>query len=129
MVDTWFFFLNKIRFLTVSRTNKFDIFQIWKYISKYVLKCIVSERLLFSAKWAIFQPYHGKNKLIWWEDDGVHFVLNQHAELDLYSKTSLCSFSLMLRAYQRSSKYQFYSFWFIPTGAWIHHLPHPRRAR
>jgi hypothetical protein len=31
--------------------------------------------------------------------------------------TSLCLFSLMLRAYWRSNKYQFYSVWFDPTGA------------
>ena len=31
--------------------------------------------LLFSAKWTIYQLYHGKNKL--------HFLLDQQAELDL----------------------------------------------
>jgi hypothetical protein len=30
--------------------------------------------------------------------------------------TSLCSFSLMLHAYQRSNKYQFYSLWLDPIG-------------
>ena len=35
------------------------------------------------------------------------------------------SFSLMLHTWQRSNKYQFYSFWFDPT----HDLPHSRRAR
>ena len=38
--------------------------------------------------------------------------------------TSLDSFSLMLNAYLRSSKYQFYSSWFDPTGARTHDLPH-----
>jgi hypothetical protein len=39
----------------------------------------VSEWLLFNANSAIFQLYHGKNKLIFNE---IRFVLDQHAELD-----------------------------------------------
>ena len=45
----------------------------------------VSEWLLLSAKWAILQLYHGVNKL----HDDVRFVLDQHAELDFYSASSL----------------------------------------
>jgi len=37
---------------------------------------------------AIFQLFHGENKLIF-NDDEVRFVLDQHAELDLYSASSL----------------------------------------
>jgi hypothetical protein len=48
----------------------------------------VSERLLFSANSANFQRYHGENKLIF-NDDEVRFVLDQHAELDFYSASSL----------------------------------------
>ena len=65
------------------------------------------------------------------DDDGVRFVQSQHTQLDFYrtssllnnsqwvdmslhshiynsdsEPTSLCSYSLMLRVYQRSSKYQ-----------------------
>jgi hypothetical protein len=42
---------------------------------------IVSEWLLFIANSAIFQLYHGENKLIfeWDNDDEVRFVLDQHA--------------------------------------------------
>ena len=51
---------------------------------------MMSERLLFNANSAIFQLYHGKKKLIFqWDDDEVRFVLDQHAELDLYSASSL----------------------------------------
>ena len=42
--------------------------------------------MLFNANSAIFQLYHGENKLIFNE---VHFVLDQHAELDFYSASSL----------------------------------------
>jgi hypothetical protein len=36
------------------------------------------------------QLYHGENKLILqWDDDEVRFVLDQHAELDFYSVSSL----------------------------------------
>jgi hypothetical protein len=46
----------------------------------------VSELLLFNANSAIFQLYHGENKLILqWDDDVVRFVLDQHAEFDFYS--------------------------------------------
>jgi hypothetical protein len=42
----------------------------------------VSEWLLFNANSAIFQLYHGENKLIF-------IVLDKHAELDFYSASSL----------------------------------------
>ena len=35
-----------------------------------------------------FRLYHGQNKLIF-NDDEVRFVLDQHAELDFYSASSL----------------------------------------
>ena len=48
------------------------------------------EGLLLNANSAIFQLYHGENKLTFqWDDDDVHFVLDQHAELELYSPSSL----------------------------------------
>ena len=51
----------------------------------------MSEWLLFNANSAFFQLYHGENKLIvqWNDDDEVRFVLDQHAELDFYSASSL----------------------------------------
>jgi len=82
----------------------------------------VREWLLFNTNSAIFQLYHGWEQVIFqWYDDEVHFVLDQHAELDFYSASSLkqqfagrhvaplehiilipsqpvCSFFLMLRA-------------------------------
>jgi hypothetical protein len=48
----------------------------------------VSEWLLFNANSAIFQLYHGENKLIF-NEMMVRFVLDQHAELDIYSASSL----------------------------------------
>jgi hypothetical protein len=37
-----------------------------------------------------FQLYHSENRLFFqWDDDEVHFVLDQHAELDFYSASSL----------------------------------------
>ena len=73
-----------------------------------------------------------------WDDDEVRFVLDQHAELDFYSASSLkqqsacihvaalghiilissqpvlalSPYILMMRAYRGSNKYQFYSLWF-----------------
>jgi hypothetical protein len=73
------------------------------------------------------------------DDDDICFVLDQHAELDHYSAsslkislqedvccstrihypdsgpTSLYSYSLMMCAQRRSSKYHIYSLWFDPN--------------
>ena len=51
----------------------------------------MSEWLLFNANSAIFQLYHGENKsnFQWADNDEVRFVLDQHAELDFYSASSL----------------------------------------
>ena len=46
----------------------------------------MSEGLLFNANSAIFQLYYGENKLIFNE---ARFVLDQHAELDINSASSL----------------------------------------
>ena len=79
------------------------------------------------------------------------FFLDQHAEFDFYSASSLKQqsagrhvvplahiilipshpiffHSLMLRASRRSNKYQLYSPWFDPIGTRTRVLPHSRRA-
>ena len=86
-----------------------------------------------------------KTSYFQWNDDDVRFVLDQHAELDYHSPSSLkqhvqsvgrhvaplgriilipcqpvCSCSLMLRAYRRSNTYQFYNLWFDPTVSRTH---------
>jgi len=63
---------------------------------------------------------------VWWEDDDVPFFTEttvhgyacrstrtHHSDS---KPTSLCSYSLVLHALLRSNKYQFYNFWFDPTG-------------
>jgi hypothetical protein len=64
---------------------------------------------------------------IQWDDD-VRFVLDQQANslkrqfadrLTHYpdsEPTSLFSYSVKIRVYRKSNKYQFYSLWFDPTG-------------
>ena len=50
----------------------------------------LSEWLLFNAKSAIFQLYHGGEQVNFqWDDDEVRFELDQHAELVFYSASSL----------------------------------------
>jgi hypothetical protein len=49
----------------------------------------VSEWLLFNANSAIFQLYHANNHGKFIFNDEVRFVLDQHAELDFYSASSL----------------------------------------
>jgi hypothetical protein len=106
----------------------------------------VSECVLFYANLAIFPPYHGKNKLIFnkmmmrstlsW----IFIVIshwNNSTWIDMSptwthypdsESSSLRSFSLMLRAYQKSNKYQSFAFWFDPTGTRTYDLPHSRWA-
>ena len=49
-----------------------------------------SEWLSFNANSAIFQLYQRPEQLNFqWEDDGVRFVLDQHAQLGFYSASSL----------------------------------------
>jgi hypothetical protein len=47
----------------------------------------VSEWLLSNTNSAIFQLYSGENKLIF--NEMIRFVLDQYAELDFYSASSL----------------------------------------
>ena len=50
--------------------------------------------VLLNAKWEILQLYHGENKLHFDDhddddDDDIHIVVDQHAELNFYSASSL----------------------------------------
>ena len=98
-----------------------------------------SEWLLFNANSAIFSAISRRDQANFqWDDNEVRFVLDQHAEFDFHSSSSLkqqssgrqiaplghiililslCSFSLMPCAYRRINTYQFYCLWFDPTGA------------
>ena len=88
----------------------------------------VSAWLLFNACWAIFQLYHGKNKLIFhemmmWSYANMlscifiviaHWNSSPRKDMSPHSDTFFwfrANFSLMLLAYRRSNKYQFYSLW------------------
>ena len=92
----------------------------------------LSEWLLFNTNSAVISWREQVN--FQWDDDEVRFVLNQYAELFFFIVLahwnnsprvdmslhiilipSVCSFILMLRTYQRSNKYQFYSLWFWPN--------------
>ena len=84
-----------------------------------------------------------------WDDDEVHFVLDQYAKLDFCCASSLKQqsadrhvallghiiliqyliFLLNAACLAEKNKYQFYSLWLDPTGARTHDLPHSRRAR
>ena len=112
--------------------------------------CWVSKWLLFNANSAIVSVISWREQVnVQWDDNGVRFVLDQHAELDFYSVSSLKQqsagrhvallghiilipsqlvFALSLLIL-RSNKYQFQSFWFDPTGARTHDLPHSSLAR
>ena len=55
----------------------------WLYVHS-ILIVGVSEWLLLNSNSTIFQLYHFQ-----WDDDEVRFVLDQHAEIDFYSASSL----------------------------------------
>jgi hypothetical protein len=90
-------------FSPVFSTNKTDRHNITEILMKvalniitltpvlYICVCVcVCVWLLFTAKWANFQLYHGENNLHFqWNDDEVHFALDQQPRIDksLYSDT------------------------------------------
>ena len=95
----------------------------------------VSEWFLFKANSAIFQLYHGENKLIFnemamrlswifivlahwnnslWVDMSLHGTQTLGTLFWFKANQSLL-FLLKLRAYRRSKKYQYYSLWFDPN--------------
>ena len=49
----------------------------------------MSEWLLFDAKWAIFSSVMARTSYFQWNDGDVRFVLDQHAELDFFSASTL----------------------------------------
>ena len=49
----------------------------------------MSERLLFNANSAIVQYIMARQVNFQWDDDEIHFVLDQQAELDFYSASTL----------------------------------------
>ena len=69
---------------------------------------------MFNAKWTIYQLYHGENKLqFWWNDDGIHIVLDQQAELDINNnefifKNNFNKTSLLINNYFVSSSFLLY---------------------
>ena len=99
------------------------------------------ESLLFNAKW--------QEKVIFWWDDDIHFVLNQQlswnfivlshwnnsplVDMSLHrthyshsEPTSLCPYSLVLWVEKQQN--QFYSLWFDQTGTRTHDLPRSKCA-
>jgi hypothetical protein len=65
-----------------NKPNLIFFIVIWYPIWPHICDIAMSEWLLFNTNSAIFQLYQ-------WDDDEVRFVLDQHAELDLYSASSL----------------------------------------
>jgi len=58
-----------------------DLFLIWPTLSEW---------LLFNANSAIFPAKSWREQVKFqWDDDEVHFVLDQHPQLDYYSASSL----------------------------------------
>jgi hypothetical protein len=100
-----------------------------KLISQFSQSWIrVSEWLLLNTNSAIFQLYHGENKLIFNETLSWIDMSPTPTHYSDSEPTSLCSFSLMMCALWISHKYQFYSLWFDPISARTYDLPHSRWA-
>ena len=60
-----------------------------EWVSAWV-RAWVSEWVLLNANSANSQLYHGEEQVNFqWDDDEVHFILDQHAELDFYSARPL----------------------------------------
>ena len=80
MVPIFFFFL-------IWQQSKSAILIYCTYDGEEVI--IMSEWLLFNAKISNFSAISWREQVNFqWDDDGVHFVLDQHAWLDFYSASS-----------------------------------------
>jgi len=98
------------------------------------------------------KPFYGENKLLsmrwWWCRLCTRpprlvrfFIVLPHitestvaghygpAHFSDCEPTNLNSYSLMLRAYRRSSKFQFYCLWLVTTGPQTHDQAHSWRGR
>ena len=74
--------------LNSMRTILFHWGQWLLFISMRTILFHWGQWLLLNSMRTIFKLYHGKNK--WhWDDDDVGFVLDQHAQLDIYSTRAL----------------------------------------
>ena len=101
------------------------------------MTCPLSEWLLHNANLAVFSARSWREQVNFqWDDDEVHFVLDQHAELNFYSASSLKQqFADRHVAPLRhiilipSQPVLVNSLRFDPTGARTHDLPHSRRTR
>ena len=99
-------------------------------------------------EWLLFYSIMVRSSRMPGDDDNVRFVFDQHAEMDVLRCSSLKQYStciyvgplecimlilgfvLSLWWYVLSEEaaYTNFSLWFEPTEAWIHNLPHSRRA-
>jgi hypothetical protein len=74
---------------------------------------------LFNAKWGIFQLERTIYEMRWW---CPLCTWPTFGHIILILSQPVCSFSLLLPAYWRSSKYlyQFFSLWLDQAGSWTH---------
>jgi hypothetical protein len=60
------------------------MFSLWNFVLTVNIELAgqvsesVSESLLFNAKWTIFCSIMERTRYIQWDDNDVHFVLDQH---------------------------------------------------
>ena len=133
-----------ILFMWLKKNNKYPgnpKFSVINLKLVWVSDCYLIEQF--------FSSIIARTGYIWWDD--VCLVLDQHTELyfDRASSLKLQStgrhvappgyiilimsqpvfvYSLVLCAYQRSSKYQFHGHWLDQTRSLTHNLPHSRWA-
>ena len=93
-----------------NKNNHISQLVIWVHLVEWVSECYLTP----------IQLFHGENSPR--VDISLHRTHYSDSE-----PSSL--FTLMLRAYRKSNKYQFYHLWFDPTVTRSHDLPHSKRAR
>jgi hypothetical protein len=66
---------------------KLDTNTIFLWLTNVFLLCLrVNEWLLFNTKWTVCDYILARTSYIRWDNDDVHFALDQQAELDLYNR-------------------------------------------
>lgn len=63
-----------------------------------ILMVSVSEWLLLTPNEQFLSHFMARESYIWWDDEDVHFILDQHTELEFYSETTVLWVDMLLRS-------------------------------
>ena len=99
-----------IIFSLLPQQNHNIIFSYMMARTSYIRWSNIDVALYYTLSWIFIVLAHWNNS--WRVDMSFHTRTYYHD----YEPNSLCIYSLMLHAWRRNSRHQFYYYWFDPTG-------------